>query len=185
MLFASSCISQLLHWNRMKNQHKSISLSLFGGLDVPSAVRIGFGCLIRSRRPRFIVYSQSPRQRGHRHDVLWSLWRPESSSCLRRAVRIGFGSTICVFCVLPSIPLSVKVCACCRLDSSGLIWIHLGSSGSSGLIWAHLGPSKLIWAHLGPLGSSGLSWAHLCSSGLLEARLGSPGLIHAHLGSYG
>ena len=110
------------------------------------------------------------------HDVLWSLWRPGSSSCPRRAVRIGFGSIICLFCVLLPIPLSMKVYACYRLDSSGLNWAHVGSSG---LIWAHLGSSKLIWAHLGPLGSSVLSWAHLCSSGLLEARLGSPGLIRS------
>ena len=78
---------------------------------------------------------------------------PGSSSCPRCAVRIGFDSIICLFRVLPSIPLSVKVCACCRLDSSGSIWAHLGSS-------------KLICAHLG-------------SAGLLEARLGSPGLIRS------
>ena len=90
------------------------------------AVRIGFSCLIRLCRHRFVFCSQSRGQGGRRHDVLWSLWRPGSSSCPRRAVRIGFGSIICLFCVLPSIPLSVKVYACYRLDSSGINWADLG-----------------------------------------------------------
>ena len=147
------------------------------------AVRIGFSHLIRSCRYRFVFYSQSLGQGGCRHDILGSLWRPGSSSCPRRAVRIGFGSIICLFCVLPSIPLSVKVYACYRLDSSGINWADLGSSG---LIWAHLGSSGLTWAHLSSSGLSGLLWglwAHLGSAGLICAHLASSRLVWAHLGS--
>ena len=131
----------------------------------------------------FSTFTVKTNEKPVKNDVLGSLWRPGSSSCPRRAVRIGFGSIICLFCVLPSIPLSVKVYACYRLDSSGINWADLGSSG---LIWAHLGSSGLTWAHLSSSGLSGLLWglwAHLGSAGLICAHLASSRLVWAHLGS--
>ena len=129
------------------------------------------------------TFTMKTNEKPTKNDALGSLWWSGSSFCPRRAVRIGFGSIVCLFCVLPSIPLSVKVYACYRLDSSGINWADLGSSG---LIWAHLGSSGLTWAHLSSSGLSGLLWglwAHLGSAGLICAHLASSRLVWAHLGS--
>ena len=54
------------------------------------------------------------------------------------------------------------------LESSGLIWDHLGSLGNSlGGLWQISG----IW----DVGSSGFAWDHLGSSGIIRDHLGSSG----------
>ena len=80
-----------------------IPLSLFGGLEVLSALAVPCG-LASGASFVCVVIVSSFKANPHgmegagmkKNDTLESLWWPGSSSCPRRAVRIGFSCLICL-----------------------------------------------------------------------------------------